>query len=130
GRRPRRPLGQRGGGLPAGLTLLLMLAAGWVWAYVPVPALAVSLPTASHPAGVLPWLSVSGSRIVDESGRTVLLRGFNTSALLEPDTVAPAPLELRDFVAMQQSGFTVLRLPIAWSLLEPVRGQVDSAYLE
>jgi endoglycosylceramidase len=107
-----------------------MLAAGWLWAYVPVPALAVSLPPASHPAGVLPWLSVSGSRIVDESGRAVLLRGFNTSALLEPDTVAPAPLELRDIEAMQRSGFTVLRLPVAWSRLEPVRGVVDAAYLE
>jgi endoglycosylceramidase len=129
-RRPRRPPGQRGGGLPAGLTLVLMLAAGWLWAYVPVPALAVSLPPASQPPGVLPWLSVSGSRIVDSSGRAVLLRGFNTSALLEPDTVVPAPLDERDIVEMQQSGFTVLRVPIAWSRLEPVRGAVDTAYLD
>jgi endoglycosylceramidase len=129
-RRPRRPPGQRGGGLPAGLTLVLMLAAGWLWAYVPVPALAVSLPPASQPPGVLPWLSVSGSRIVDSSGRSVLLRGFNTSALLEPDTVVPAPLDERDIVEMQQSGFTVLRVPIAWSRLEPVRGAVDTAYLD
>jgi endoglycosylceramidase len=107
-----------------------MLAAGWLWAYVPVPALAVSLPAASHPSGVLPWLSVSGSRIVDSSGRSVLLRGFNTSALLEPDTVLPAPLELRDIEEMQRAGFTVLRLPIAWSRLEPVRGHVDGAYLD
>jgi len=108
-----------------------MLLAGWLWAYVPVAALSVSLPPPSRPAGgVLPWLSVSGSRIVDEDGRTVLLRGFNTSALLEPDSVAPAPLDARDIEAMQQSGFTVLRLPIAWSRLEPVRGQVDESYLD
>jgi endoglycosylceramidase len=130
GRRPRRPLGQRGGGLPTGLTLLLMLTAGWLWAYVPVPALAVSLPPASQPPGAMPWLSVSGSRIIDASGRAVLLRGFNTSALLEPETVAPAPLSEQDISEMQRSGFTVLRLPIAWSRLEPVRGVVDAAYLD
>jgi len=107
-----------------------MLLAGWVWAYAPVPALAVSLPPPSRPPGVLPWLTVSGSRIVDEQGRAVLLRGFNTSALLEPDTVDPSPLDLRDIEEMQQSGFTVLRLPIAWSRLEPVRGRVDAAYLD
>jgi endoglycosylceramidase len=107
-----------------------MLLAGWVWAYVPVPALSVSLPAAARPAGVMPWLSVSGSRIVDDSGRAVLLRGFNTSALLEPDTVLPAPLDVRDFEVMQQSGFTMLRLPVAWSRLEPVRGVVDRAYLD
>ena len=114
-----------------GLAPVLMLLAGWLWAYVPVSALTVSLPPPDHGAGgVLPWLSVSGSHIVDASGRTVLLRGFNTSALLEPDSVAPAPLELRDIEEMQQSGFTVLRLPVAWSRLEPVRGHVDTSYLD
>lgn len=129
-RRPRRPLGQRGGGYAAGLAPLLMLLAGWLWAYVPVSALNVALPPPSRPAGALPWLTVNGSHIVDPSGRTVLLRGFNTSALLEPDTVLPAPLDPLDVEEMQQSGFTVLRLPIAWSRLEPVRGRVDTSYLD
>jgi endoglycosylceramidase len=130
-RRPLRPRRQRGGGYAVWLTLLLMLLGGWIWAYLPVPALAVTLPPPSHPSGgVLPWLSASGSRIVDESGRSVLLRGFNTSALLEPDTVSPAPLDARDIEEMQQSGFTVLRVPIAWSRLEPTRGVVDRAYLD
>jgi endoglycosylceramidase len=31
---------------------------------------------------------------------------------------------------MRQSGFNVVRLAIAWSLLEPVRGEIDTDYLE
>src|SRR5258708_332908 len=132
-RRPRgwrRRVGERGGGLPAALTVLLTLAGGWVWAYLPVPDRSVSLPPPARPPGVLPWLHVEGSsRIVDEEGRAVLLRGFNDSALLEKSSVNPAPLTTRDAEVMQQSGFTVVRLPVAWSRLEPVRGVVDAAYL-
>jgi len=108
-----------------------MLAGGLGWAYVPVPALAVALPPASQPPGVLPWLHVDGTtRIVDDQGRDVLLRGFNDEALLEPDSVGPAPLDPHDVEVMQASGFTVVRLPVAWSLLEPSRGAIDTAYLQ
>jgi len=133
GRRPRRHPGQRGGGLAAGLTLPLMLLGGLVWAYLPVPALSVDLPPSVQLAasGSLPWLHVAGdARIVDESGRDVLLRGFNDDALLEPDSVGPAPLDEHDAEVMQRSGFTVVRLPVAWSRLEPQRGVVDRGYLD
>lgn len=106
-----------------------MLLAGLGWAYVPVPALSVWLPPAQHAPGAMPWLHVDGAHIVDEFGRTVLLRGFNDDALLEPDTVGPAPLDARDAELMQHSGFTVVRLPVAWSRLEPERGVLDTAYL-
>ncbi|HEV7677535.1 MAG TPA: cellulase family glycosylhydrolase [Candidatus Dormibacteraeota bacterium] len=132
GRRPRRRGGQRAGGFPAGLALLLMLVAGLGWAYAPVPPLSVSLPDPARPAGgALPWLHVeNAAHIVDESGRAVLLRGFNDSALLERDSVNPAPLTERDAQVMQQSGFTVVRLPVAWSRLEPERGHIDGTYLD
>jgi endoglycosylceramidase len=131
GRRSRRPAGQRGGGLAAGLAVPLTLLAGLVWAYVPVPALSVVLPSPVRPPGVLPWLHVEdSSRIVDDQGRSVLLRGFNDEALLEPDTVGPAPLDDHDATVMQQSGFTAVRLPVAWSLLEPQRGVVDQGYMD
>src|SRR5260370_837968 len=63
-------------------------------------------------------------------GRAVLLRGFNDDALLEPGTVHPAPLDETDAMMMQRSGFDSVRLPIAWSRLEPQRGRFDTAYLE
>jgi endoglycosylceramidase len=110
-----------------------MLLTGLLWAYLPVPALAVDLPPPSHGSatGELPWLHVENStRIVDEVGRTVLLRGFNDDALLEPDSVYPAPIDAHDAEVMQRSGFTVVRLPVAWSRLEPTRGRVDQQYLQ
>jgi endoglycosylceramidase len=124
-------MAQRGGGIAAGLNLPLMLLTGLLWAYLPVPSLRVDLPPQSRPPGVLPWLQVADdARIVDAQGRAVLLRGFNDDALLEADTVGPAPLDLHDVEVMQRSGFTVVRLPVAWSRLEPQRGVWDGAYLD
>jgi len=79
----------------------------------------------------LPWLSVAAdhARIVDEKQRTVLLRGFNSDALLEA-SVRHADLDDTDASLMEQAGFDVVRLPIAWSRLEPRRGRVDGAYLD
>ena len=132
GRRPLRRRRERGGGPSVRLGLPLALAAGVVWAYLPVSALAASVPPAHRPAAQpgLPWLSVAGAdRIVDEQGRTVLLRGFNSDALLE-DGVRHASLDETDAALMQSSGFDVVRLPIAWSRLEPERGRIDRSYLD
>lgn len=131
-RGPHRPAGQRGAGLAAGLALPLTLLAGLLWVYLPVSALSVALPPPHRAAtGALPWLHVdNAARIVDDRGRSVLLRGFNDAALLEPDTVRPAPLDAHDAEVMQRSGFTVVRLPVAWSRLEPTRGVVDQQYLQ
>lgn len=121
------------GGAPSCRQLLAMLVVGVVaWALVPVAPLAVAVPVAHRPAAQpgLPWLSVADAgRIVDDEGRSVLLRGFNSDALLE-DGVRHAPLDAVDAELMERSGFDVVRLPIAWSLLEPVRGTIDSAYLD
>ena len=112
--------------------LLALLAAGFTaWLYMPVPALSATIPAADRPAaqnGLL-WLSTGGARIVDSLGRTVILRGFNDEALLEK-TVAPAPLDATDAMLIERSGFDVVRLPIAWSLLEPQEGRIDHAYIE
>jgi len=110
--------------------LALVLMAFGVWLVLPVPALTATVPAAARPAAQpgLDWLSVRQQRIVDSVGRTVLLRGVNDDALLEP-TVHPAPLDTTDAAIMQASGFDVVRLPIAWSLLEPEHGRFDTAYL-
>jgi endoglycosylceramidase len=102
------------------------------WLLLPVPALTATVPRPdARPVAQagLPWLSTSDDRIVDSSGRTVLLHGFDDDALLE-STMDPAPLDATDATMMEESGFDVVRLPIAWSLLEPRRGQFSSAYLD
>lgn len=108
-----------------------MLAAFTAWLFLPVPALTATVPPPSRPPAEpgLPWLSSHDERIVDPSGRTVLLRGFNDDALLE-STVDPAPLDATDAGLMQAAGFDVVRLPIAWSRLEPHRGDFDAKYLD
>jgi len=112
------------------LALLLLPVAGLAWAYVPVDALSAAVAPAQRPASSgLGWLRATGGRIVDGQGRTVLLRGFNSDALLE-DGVRHAPLDDTDASLMRREGFDVVRLPVAWSRLEPRRGAVDAGYLD
>jgi endoglycosylceramidase len=106
------------------------VAAAIAWALVPVDALGVAVPPALRPPAAGPgWLRADGGRIVDAQGRTVLLRGFNSDALLE-DGVRHAGLDDSDAEAMEREGFDVVRLPIAWSRLEPRRGSLDRGYLD
>jgi endoglycosylceramidase len=86
-------------------------------------------------AGLSPLHVVRGPRprIVDAQNRQVLLRGVNTNQLGDyyqaaalPATV---PLTEDDATQMAALGFDAVRLIVHWSLLEPVRGQIDQAYL-
>ncbi len=73
--------------------------------------------------------------VVDEQGREVLLRGANLNVLgdyfqanlLLPPTRPPTD---EDWDQMAAHGFSVVRLLLSWSALEPVRGQVDLAYVQ
>jgi len=124
--------GERDGAPRLRLLALLVVIAVVTWLLLPVPALTAVVPAAGpRPAALpgLPWLSTADSRMVDQSGRSVLLHGFDDDALLE-STVDPAPLDATDASLMEESGFDVVRLPIAWSLLEPERGQFSTAYLD
>jgi endoglycosylceramidase len=113
------------------LVALALLASGSVYLYFPATPLTAAVPgPARPPADSLSWISVSGDRLVDESGRTVLLRGFNSEALLQYPDHQSAPLEPLDLEMMRRSGFDVVRLPISWSRLEPVRGRLDRSYLD
>lgn len=116
--------------LLAGLSLVAVVAA-LVWAVIPPGGLvaAFAVPR-SRPAGALPWLSTSAGRIVDDSGRAVLLRGFNDDALLDYPWRTPPPLDETDASLMSRAGFDVVRLPISWSSIEPRRGQIDRSYIE
>lgn len=112
------------------VVVVLVPLTAWAWprsqvADVPDPA--------PGPPGAVSWLKTDGGRIVDDQGRRVLLRGFNVDALFDPrnsEIGDPAPLDDTDARLMREAGFDVVRLPIAWSLLEPVRHQIDRGYLD
>ena len=133
--RRRRPLraAQVGGNPRLRLLLLALPVAFGTWLALPVPALTAHVPPADRPAALsgLPWLRTSGSEIVDSSGRVVMLHGFNDEALLPATaTVHPVALDARDAQLIEAAGFDVVRLPIAWSLLEPERGVFSTGYLD
>jgi aryl-phospho-beta-D-glucosidase BglC (GH1 family) len=68
--------------------------------------------------------------IRDEAGRVVLLRGANYSGLEFGNFIGRrnGPEE-SDFAQMASWGFNVIRLPIAWSFIEPQPNQYDESYL-
>ena len=101
-------------------------------AYLPAGSLAANVPAPGYGASLpgLPWLHTDGRQILDEQGRKVLLRGFNTDALVNyPKDPAP-PFGESDAILIQQAGFDVVRVGIDWSQLEPVRGHINQPYLD
>ena len=125
---PRR---QRAGGVSPLSSLLGLVLAVAAVVYLPLPALTVRVDPQRPGAGTLPWLSARDGQIVDSSGRSVLLRGFNDDALLQVGGSATrSPMTGRDAALMQEEGFDVVRLPISWSLLEPGPGQFSQSYLK
>jgi endoglycosylceramidase len=80
-------------------------------------------------------LQTKDRRFVDAEGRDVLLRGANVNSLAEywagvaglGPTIA---LGDGDYDLMAARGFSVVRLLITWSRVEPVRDDIDEAYLD
>ena len=115
-----------------GLLLLAGIVAGTVLAFTPVTPLTATVPASRHGPDDPPlrWLHASPKGIFDDQGRTVLLRGFNVSSLVSFPNDPPAPLDESDARLIQQAGFNVVRLGIDWSQIEPVRGRIDTGYLD
>jgi endoglycosylceramidase len=70
------------------------------------------------------------ARIIDDQGRTVILRGVNVNGLGEyyqefPDLDSTIPLAEADFAGIAAKGFNVVRLIMTWSRIEPQRGVFD-----
>lgn len=115
-----------------GIGLLIVVVALTIVAYLPAGSLTASVPSAHYgPSDPnLSWLRTDRGRIVDDQGRKVLLRGFNSDALVAYPKDPPAPLDEMDATLMQRAGFDVVRLGIDWSQLEPTRGQINERYLD
>lgn len=60
--------------------------------------------------------------LADRWGRAVQLRGTNLGKFDD--------ISRRDVEAMAAAGFTLLRLPIQWSKVEPRQGRYDESYVE
>lgn len=129
--RPPRRSPCRGRGPALWIALLLLPVAGLGWVYIPLSPLATHVPAAQRGPATdgLEWISARDGRMVDDAGRTVLLRGFNVDSLLE-DGVRKADLTETDATLMESSGVTAVRVPFSWALLEPVRGSIDTQYLD
>ena len=92
---------------------------------------------ASGAGAAIELLALSTStdrRIVDSDGRDVLLRGANVNSLAEywqgvPSIDPTIPVGAEDWDTMAAHGFSVIRLLVTWSLIEPTRGEIDEDYL-
>lgn len=114
----------------AGLILLIIIVALTIDAYLPAGNLTAAVPAPRYGETALNWLRTNNGQIVDGSGRKVLLRGFNSDALVSYPNHPPAPLDERDATLIQHAGFDVVRLGIDWAQIEPVRGRINQAYLD
>jgi len=117
----------------AAASMLVVLAA--------VAAVAVTEPSgrvahaAPAPIVLAPLQTSADHQIVDDTGRQVLLRGANVNSLGRywqgVPTLAPTlAVTESDWDTMAAHGFSVVRLIITWSRVEPTRGHIDQAYLD
>ena len=95
---------------------------------------AAPLTAPGGPLELLP-LQTADRRIVDTDGRDVLLRGANVNSLAEywqgvPQLPTTISITDADWDLMASRGFSVVRLLITWSRVEPTRGTIDHAYLD
>lgn len=118
-------------GVAAGLVASVLVVAG---APSPAPVGAAPAVEAADVVELVP-LQTADRRIVDLEGRDVLLRGANVNTLGEywagvPGLGPTLPVSDDDLDVMAANGFSVVRLLITWSRVEPTRGDYDQAYLD
>ncbi|MDQ3298588.1 MAG: cellulase family glycosylhydrolase [Myxococcota bacterium] len=73
-------------------------------------------------------LRVAKRRIVDDQGRTVVLRALQHHELQDVDYGGREVLA-SDYPRIAAWGFTTLRVAVSWSALEPVRGSYAADYV-
>lgn len=108
-------------------TIALIMLAFVLFAQTQAPATAATSPAAAS----IGFLQTDGQRIVDETGNMVVLRGANFFGYEYGVGIAEKwdSHSEPDYVKMASWGFNVVRLPIAWSLIEPGSGKYDESYM-
>jgi len=94
--------------------------------------LSITAPLAGHPSPALaaqPDFTTSGLWVLDNHGRRLFPRGFDVSGAEYTPTDAPLPYDAADFRMIRATGADVVRIPIAWALIEPTEGRIDPAAL-
>jgi len=89
-------------------------------------ACALQMQVLARPVQEMDWLSARDGWIVDSHGNKVILRGANYNGM----EFGWFEHTESDFALMRSWGFDVVRFPIAWGYVEPVKGTYDSTYLE
>ncbi|HEY4675214.1 MAG TPA: cellulase family glycosylhydrolase [Candidatus Bathyarchaeia archaeon] len=74
----------------------------------------------------LSWLHVDGKWVKDEEGDIVLLRGCDYTGAESGWFYH----QESDYARIKSWGFNVVRQPIAWTFVEPIRGYYDESYLK
>jgi endoglycosylceramidase len=90
---------------------------------------------AGSPVELRPLQTSADRQIVDDTGRQVLLRGANVNSLGRywqgvPSLAPTLGVTDADWDTMAAHGFSVIRLIITWSRVEPTRGHIDQSYLD
>ena len=73
------------------------------------------------------FLQTKGNLIVDGKGTTIRLRGTNFMGYEFGTFQSHTYLDYQKIASL---GFNIVRLPIAWSFIEPKRGRYDDSYLK
>lgn len=80
-------------------------------------------------ASIQGFVTVSGMRFLDASGRPLLLHGINV-VNKSKDQRYTGDLSPADFAAIRSWGMNCVRLAIFWDGLEPQPGRIDQEYLD
>ena len=83
-------------------------------------------PSSSYPDENLTLLSTDGTRIVNENGNVVILRGVNFYGY---EYGYWDSHKESDYAKIASWGFNVVRLPITWNFIEPKPGWYNDTYL-
>jgi len=72
-------------------------------------------------------LRVRSGSIIDGKGRTIVLRGLN---YLEVTNIVQRLPNVSELEQIKGWGFNVIRLPIYWENLEPIKGEINQTFIE